>query len=131
MAKNLRKVTTTQAETQELFEGLNFNPSKAYSDFCLLYLTMVIFQPVLPMGALTGFVALVLTYYAYKKMLLRDSKRPVMVSKDIPLITLYLLNLAPLCYGVISANTRCPRPSSTRYSATASATTPGRYWALV
>lgn len=99
---NPKKVTTTQEEAQRIFEDPIFDPSLAYSNFCLLYITMVIFQPVLPMGALTGFVALVLTYYAYKKMLLRDSKRPVMVSKEIPLITMYLLNLTPLCYGVAS-----------------------------
>ena len=95
-----KRVTVTQEEAQALFEDPSFNPSLAYGHFCLLYITMVFFQPILPMGAVTGLVALVLTYYAYKKMLLRDSKRPVLISKEIPLITLYLLNLTPLCYGV-------------------------------
>lgn len=104
LMKNPKRVTTTQEEAQRIFEDPIFDPSIAYSNFCLLFITMVFFQPVLPMGALTGFVALVLTYFAYKKMLLRDSKRPVMVSKDVPLITLYLLNMTPLCYGVTSAD---------------------------
>ena len=99
---NRNKVTTTQEEAKILFEDPIFDPAFAYSNFCLLYMTMVIFQPVLPLGAITGLVGLVLTYYAYKKMLLRDSKRPVMVSKDIPIITLYLLNTTPLCYGVVT-----------------------------
>ena len=98
--KNPKKVTVNQEEAQALFEGIVFIPSMAYGNFILLYITMVFFQPILPMGALTGLVALVLNYYAYKKMLLKDSKKPVMVSKDIPLISMYLLNLTPLCYGV-------------------------------
>ena len=99
---NPKGVNTTQEEAQKLFENAIFDPAWAYSNFCLLYITMVIFQPILPMGGLTGLVALILTYFAYKKMLLRDSKRPVMISKDIPLITLYMLNMTPLCYGVKS-----------------------------
>ena len=92
----------TQEDTQQIFEKHDFDPSFAYAALANCIFTAFFFQPILPLGALTSLVGLVLTYYAYKKMLLRDSKRPVMVSKDIPIITLYLLNTTPLCYGVVA-----------------------------
>lgn len=126
--RNPIKVTTTQHEAQQLFEDPIFDPSMAYSNFCLLYITMVFFQPVLPIGALTGFVALVLTYFAYKKKLLRDSKRPVMISEEVPLVTLYLLNMTPLCYGVTFSLIRSRLRSTTRSCRTRSRSTHGQYW---
>ena len=90
----------TQEDAQLIFEKSEFDPSFAYAALANIVFTAFFFQPILPLGAASALVGLVLTYYAYKKMLLRDSKRPVLISKEIPLITLYLLNLTPLCYGV-------------------------------
>ena len=98
--KNKTATDKTQEDAQLLFEKKEFDPSFAYAAVANLIFTAFFFQPILPLGAACALVGLVLTYYAYKKMLLRDSKRPVMVSKVIPLTTLYLLNLTPLCYGV-------------------------------
>lgn len=100
MMKDPKKVVLTQEEAHKIFENPTFNPCEAHSDFVLIFITMVFFQPVLPMGTFTGLIGLVLTYYSYKKKLVKDSKRPVMVSKDIALITLYLLSLSPLVFGV-------------------------------
>ena len=106
--QNLRKklsttgaTDVTQEDTQQIFEKHDFDPSFAYAALANCIFTAFFFQPILPLGALTSLVGLVLTYYAYKKMLLRDSKRPVMVSDDIAEVTLYLLNAAPFVYGVI------------------------------
>ena len=90
----------TQEEANELFEKLEFQPEYAYSTFANAMMTGVFFQPILPIGSITSLIALVLNYYAYKKKLLRDSKRPVMVSDDISEVTLYLLNLMPLVFGI-------------------------------
>lgn len=93
----------TQEDAQLIFEKRDFDPSFAYAAVANLVFTAFFFQPILPLGAACALVGLVLTYYAYKKMLLRDSKRPVMVSDDIAEVTLYLLNAAPFVYGVIFA----------------------------
>ena len=90
----------TQEEAQLAFEKAEFDPSFAYAAVANCIFTAFFFQPILPLGAACALVGLVLTYYAYKKMLLRDSKRPVMVSDDIAEVTLYLLNAAPFVYGV-------------------------------
>lgn len=92
----------TQDEAHKQLEFSDFDPSIAYTSFANVILTMFFFQPILPAGVLTGFVALIFVYYSYKKKLLRNSKRPVMVSDDIAEVTLYLLNLGPLVNGVAS-----------------------------
>ena len=94
------KVTIIQEQAQTMYEDGEFDPSFAYASFANILFTSVYFQPILPMSAFTGLIALVLNYYAYKKKLLRDSKRPVMVSDDISEVTLYLLNLMPLVFGI-------------------------------
>ena len=104
LADDPSKVITTQEEAHRLYEGSSMDPSLAYTRLCLLYITMIVFQPLLPLGVFTGLIGLVLTYYAYKKMLLRDCKRPILMSKNVPLITISFLNTVPLCYGVILRN---------------------------
>lgn len=99
--RHMKRVTTTQAEAHHIFEKASFNTSLAYTNFAMIFMTMVFFQPILPMGTVTGLVGLVLTYYSYKKKLVKDSKRPVIVTKDIAQITLYLLSLTPLIFGVV------------------------------
>ena len=94
----------TQEDAQLIFEKSEFDPSFAYAALANIVFTAFFFQPILPLGAASALVGLVLTYYAYKKMLLRDSKRPVMVSDDIAEVTLYLLNAAPFVYGVATLN---------------------------
>lgn len=94
----------TQEDAQTIFEKAEFDPSFAYAALTNCVFTAFFFQPILPLGAASALVGLVLTYYAYKKMLLRDSKRPVMVSDDIAEVTLYLLNAAPFVYGVATLN---------------------------
>lgn len=91
----------TQEDTQLIFEKGEFDPSFAYAELASLIFTAFFFQPILPIGAVTSFVGLFLTYYAYKKKLVKDSKKPVMVSDDIAEVTLYLLNCAPFVYGVL------------------------------
>jgi hypothetical protein len=91
----------TQEDTQLIFEKSEFDPSFAYAELASLIFTAFFFQPILPIGAVTSFVGLFLTYYAYKKKLVKDSKKPVMVSDDIAEVTLYLLNCAPFVYGVL------------------------------
>lgn len=90
----------TQEEANELFEKLEFQPEYAYSTFANAMMTGVFFQPILPIGSITSLIALVLNYYAYKKKLLRDSKRPVMLTGKIAERMMYLINLAPLVLGV-------------------------------
>jgi hypothetical protein len=104
MQKHSMRVTTTQEEAHHLFEKASFDTSLAYTNFTMLFMTMVFFQPILPMGAVTGSIGLILIYFSYKKKLVKDSKRPVMVTKDIAQITLYLLSLTPLIYGVSLAD---------------------------
>jgi hypothetical protein len=91
----------TQEDAQLLFEKHDFDPSFAYAELASLIFTAFFFQPILPIGAITSFIGLILTYYAYKKKLVKDSKKPVMVSDDIAEVTLYLLNCAPFVYGVV------------------------------
>ena len=91
-----------QEETQILFEKHEFDPSFAYAQMASTVFTAFFFQPLLPLGSASALLGLVLNYYAYKKMLLKDSKKPVMVSDDIAEVTLYLLSCAPFVYGVIS-----------------------------
>ena len=93
-----------QKKVHTAFEKSEFDPAFAYAAIVNYILTCIFFQPILPLGAASALVGLVLTYYAYKKMLLRDSKRPVMVSDDIAEVTLYLLNAAPFVYGVATLN---------------------------
>lgn len=90
----------TQETAHKAFEEGEFDPSFAYASFANILFTSVFFQPILPISGLTGLLALVLNYYAYKKKLLRDSKRPVMVSDDIAEVTLYLLNIIPFAWGL-------------------------------
>lgn len=90
----------TQEEAQVAFEKAEFDPSFAYADLASLIFTAFFLQPILPIGAGTSFIGLILTYYSYKKKLVKDSKRPVMVTDDIAEVTLYLLNCAPFVYGV-------------------------------
>lgn len=91
-----------QEEVQLIFEKHEFDPSFAYAAMANCVFTAFFFQPLLPFGSACAFLGLFLNYYAYKKMLLKDSKRPVMVSDDIAEVTLYLLNAAPFVYGVAS-----------------------------
>ena len=93
-------VNTTQEEAHNFFENPEFDPSLAYSSYTVAFMTVFFFQPILPISAFTGLISLVFNYYSFKKKLLRDSKRPVMVSKEITQVTLYLLNLVPLVWGV-------------------------------
>lgn len=90
----------TQEELQQIFQLGEFDPSFAYSAFAKIVLTTLFFQPILPIGTPLALVGLFLTYYAFKKKLLRDSRSPVMVSDDIAEVTLYLLNCVPFVYGV-------------------------------
>ena len=112
--------TMTQEEAHKQLEYSDFDPSLAYTAFANVVLTMFFFQPILPICGATGLFALVMLYYAYKKKLLRDSKRPVMVSDNIAEVTLYLLNLGPFVNGVVGSNCRCRTSSSTRCSETRS-----------
>ena len=100
--KNGKANNVTQEEAQIIFEKTVFDPSFAYADLASLIFTAFFFQPILPIAACTSFLGLILTYYSYKKKLVKDSKRPVMVSDDIAEVTLYLLNCAPFVYGVLS-----------------------------
>ena len=93
-----------QEETQKAFEKEDFDPSFAYASICNMLFTMVFFQPLLPIGSIFCLLSLGLSYYAYKKKLLRDSKRPVMVTDDIAEVTLYLLNFLPFVSGVAAAH---------------------------
>ena len=106
---------TTQEDTHLLFEKSEFDPSFAYAELASLIFTAFFFQPILPIGAITSFIGLALTYYAYKKKLVKDSKKPVMVSDDIAEVTLYLLNCAPFVYGVMLYLSSYPRLSLIRY----------------
>jgi hypothetical protein len=99
--QNNTAMDITQEQAQQVFEKQEFDPSFAYAAVANTVFTAFFFQPILPLGSASALVGLVLTYYAYKKMLLRDSKRPVMVSDDIAEVTLYLLNAAPFVYGVV------------------------------
>ena len=91
----------TQEDAHLIFEKNEFDPAFAYASIATIVFTAFFFQPILPLGSACALVGLILTYYAYKKMLLRDSKRPVMVSDHIADVTMYLLNAAPFVYGVV------------------------------
>jgi hypothetical protein len=118
--QNNQVKTMTQEEAHKQLEYSDFDPSLAYTAFANVVLTMFFFQPILPICGATGLFALIMLYYAYKKKLLRDSKRPVMVTDNIAEVTLYLLNLGPFVNGVGRSDRRCPTSSSTRCSEIAS-----------
>jgi len=90
----------TQEEAQKIFENSEFDPSEAYAAFCNIIFTAVFFQPILPASPLMALAALIFAYYAFKKNLLRDCKRPIQVSNDIAEVSLYLLNVVPFVYGL-------------------------------
>ncbi len=98
--RNNQATNLTQEELQQAFQLGEFDPAYAYSTFAKIIFTTLFFQPILPLGTALAVIGLVLTYYAFKKKLLRDSRSPVMVSDDIAEVTLYLLNCVPFAYGV-------------------------------
>jgi hypothetical protein len=100
------KVAVTQDEANEIFEMGAFDPAYVYSTFGNLFLACLFFQPILPIASYSTLIALILNYIAYKKKLLRDSKRPVMLTGKIAEKMLMIISWGPFVHSVDSINPR-------------------------
>eukprot|EP00929_Paragymnodinium_shiwhaense_P000032 TRINITY_DN10009_c0_g1_i1.p1 TRINITY_DN10009_c0_g1~~TRINITY_DN10009_c0_g1_i1.p1 ORF type:complete len:1291 (-),score=327.97 TRINITY_DN10009_c0_g1_i1:10-3882(-) len=73
----------TQAELNRTFEPKEMDMPKAYAKVFRCFLISAIFTPLFPFCAAITAIEMVALYWAFKRMLLRDSKRPYAQSDDL------------------------------------------------
>jgi hypothetical protein len=87
-----RSSKLSQEEANLLFSGEELEMAEIFSDAANLFLTAVLFQPVLPLALSIAFAGFMVTYWINKYKLLYRVKRPDEMSELLPL---FFANIVP------------------------------------
>lgn len=98
--ENFEAEFITQSDAHTTMELTEWDPSWTHAGAIKDILTCIFFQPIFPLSGLIGMIAFFLMFWSQKYRLLRLSKRPVTISTNIADISLFLISLGPLVYGV-------------------------------
>jgi len=73
----------TQATLNKIYEPLEESVARRFMTALRIFMVSLVFTPIFPLGAVIGFVALILFYWTSKWSLLRYSKRPYRQSANL------------------------------------------------
>ena len=90
----------TQAEAHVAHELPVWDPAFAHAGMIKDVLTCIFFQPLFPLASVVGVLTTFLMYWSQKHRFLNWSVRPFAVGHSIAYLSVYLLSLGPLVWGV-------------------------------
>mgnify|MGYP007026512956 CR=1 FL=1 len=98
--KQGKKCKMTQKEANEAFEGDDFDMAERYSIQVRTLMISIFFMPMIPASSLLGVLAVFLTYWVDKYLVVKRHRMPSATSPTIAFNMFHFFDLTMLIYSV-------------------------------